>query len=290
MTARVLVNGVHLGVVEGRPEGVPRGTLVLLHGFTGSAAGWVRHLAHFTEQGLRVIAIDMLGHGAAEAPDDPARYAIERCSEDIVTLLHQVGVSAGVADLVGYSMGGRIALFTALSGFFRRLILESASPGIADPAERATRRAADDALAARIEAGGVPAFVEEWERLPLFASQRALPETLRASLHQQRLRNTPRGLANSLRGVGTGTQPALFDRLAELTLPVLLIAGALDAKFTTLARQMAAALPQAEVQIVPDAGHTVHLEQPAAFDALVTEFVGSPHPALPAWPLDNPSR
>ena len=183
-----------------------------------------------------------------------------------------LGVRKGEAILLGYSMGGRIALYTAFSGFFRALILESASPALADPLERAQRRSNDEQLAASIERDGIVAFVEYWEHLPLFASQQRLPYEQRQALHEQRLHNSASGLANSLRGVGTGAQPALQERLATLSLPVLLIAGILDTKFCTITHQMAQSLPDAQLHIVPDAGHTVHLEQPEVFDQIVGDF------------------
>jgi 2-succinyl-6-hydroxy-2,4-cyclohexadiene-1-carboxylate synthase len=270
----VEVNGVRMGAEvrgEGEVSGARR-TLVLLHGFTGSAAGWGSHLDALAAGGWRVIALDMLGHGRSDAPADPARYAMEQCAADILAALRALGVQPGEAILLGYSMGGRSALYTAFSGFFPALILESASPGLASPAEREQRRASDEALAASIDRDGVAAFVARWEQLPLFASQCALPPAVRQELRAQRLGNRATGLANSLRGIGVGVQPALHDRLPDLRLPVLLIAGGLDSKFCALAQQMARALPQAQVRIVPGAGHTVHLEQPDVFDDLVRAF------------------
>ena len=266
------VHGARLDVELREPAGAPVGTLTLLHGFTGSAAGWGAHLDSFAAAGLRVLALDMLGHGASDAPDDPCRYAIEHCREDILAALAQMGVGAGGSALLGYSMGGRIALYTAFSGYFAALILESASPGLATEAERSARRASDAALAERIERDGVPAFVNEWERLPLFASQHTVPVDRRAALRAQRLDNRAVGLANSLRGVGTGAQPSLWDNLPRLATPTLLIAGALDTKYTAIARQMAVRLPNAQFTIIPDAGHTPHFEQPAAFDEAVRTF------------------
>src|SRR5258708_3070938 len=115
-------------------------TRVMVDGFTGSAAGWGSHLDTLAAYGLRVIALDLPGHGQSDAPDDPRRYAIEYCQQDIVTALRELGVSQGEAVLLGYSMGARIALYTAFSGFFRALILESSSPGLEDPAEPEHRR------------------------------------------------------------------------------------------------------------------------------------------------------
>ena len=270
MPTRILVNNVFINVEEHGSTGRP--PLVLIHGFTGSAASWGPHLETLASYGFRVIALNMLGHGQSDVPQNAQRYTIEHCQTDILALLATLNVRKSEAILLGYSMGGRIALYTAFSGFFRALILESASPGLADPLERAQRRNSDAQLATRIEHNGIAAFVEYWEHLPLFASQQRLSHAQRQALHEQRLHNSASGLANSLRGVGTGMQPALQERLATLSLPVLLIAGILDTKFCTIARQMAQALPDAQLHIVPAAGHTVHLEQPDIFDQIVKDF------------------
>ena len=268
----VRVNGVRLGIEErGETRNYPQ-TLVLLHGFTGSAAGWGHQMDTLASYGLRIIALDLLGHGQSDAPEDAKRYSIENSQKDILAVLQALGVKQGHAIILGYSMGGRIALYTAFSGYFRALILESSSPGLTAAAERAERRASDGVLAASIEREGVPAFVERWERIPLFASQKTLPSECREALHRQRLQNNATGLAQSLRGVGTGVQPSLDAQLPTLYIPVLLIAGELDAKFTTIAKRMAHALPQSQLHILPAAGHAVHLEQPQLFTSLVRDF------------------
>jgi 2-succinyl-6-hydroxy-2,4-cyclohexadiene-1-carboxylate synthase len=272
MDRHIRVNGVQLGV-ELRGEATKeQRTLVLLHGFTGSAAGWGSHLDALAASGMRVVAFDLLGHGQSDAPADPQRYAMEHCQADILAALYELGVGEGEAILLGYSLGGRIALYAAFSGFFRALILESASPGIASPIEREERRISDEILAASIERDGVAAFVDQWEKLPLFVSQQSLPAGTQQALHAQRLHNCAVGLASSLRGVGVGVQPALHARLPALSFPVLLIAGELDNKFCALARQMTQALPQSQLHIVSGAGHAVHLERPREFDDLVREF------------------
>ncbi len=268
----VQVNGIQLGIEQRGAARKRSPTLVMLHGFTGSAAAWENHLDTLADFGLRVIALDLPGHGQSDAPDDPQRYAIAYCQQDILAALQELGVSRGEAVLLGYSMGGRIALYAAFSGFFRALILESASPGLKDPVEREQRRISDGALAASIERDGVQAFIDRWEKLPLFASQNTLPFETREALRRQRLHNRACGLAQSLRGAGTGVQPPLHAQLPTLCIPVLLIAGELDAKFTALARSMAQALPHAQLRIVPGTGHAVHLERPEEFDALVGAF------------------
>jgi 2-succinyl-6-hydroxy-2,4-cyclohexadiene-1-carboxylate synthase len=265
---QIQVNDITLNVEQsgaGRP-------LLLLHGFTGSAATWaplIRSLPpHF-----RTIASDLIGHGRSSSPPDAERYRMPRCVADLLAVLDALDVDR--ADVLGYSMGGRVALQLAAAAPKRvgALVLESSSPGIASAAERQARVAADAALADSIMREGLAAFVERWERLPLFASQASLPEDMRAQVHAQRLRNDPLGLANSLRGMGTGQQEALWDRLASLDVPTLLIAGELDAKYRALAEEMLAILPNARAAIVPGAGHAVHLEQPQAFAKNVLEFL-----------------
>lgn len=245
--------------------------LLLLHGFTGSAESWAG-VAEALASSHTLIMPDLLGHGRTSAPPDAARYAIDHAAADLVAVLDALGVEQ--AGLHGYSMGGRLALYTALAhpSRFTRLSLESASPGLAAEHERSARRASDDALAARILDHGIEAFVDTWEQLPLFASQLSLPDDVRARQRQQRLANAPLGLANSLRGMGTGEQPNLWPRLAELRMPVLLLTGTLDAKFTRIADEMAASLSQAQRITVPDCGHTVYLEQPAAWLDAVRGF------------------
>ncbi|MBO0783476.1 MAG: 2-succinyl-6-hydroxy-2,4-cyclohexadiene-1-carboxylate synthase [Ktedonobacteraceae bacterium] len=271
----VAVSGTYMGVVEReeRTGDDSAATLVLLHGFTGSAAGWGRLLHELP--GRRLIALDLPGHGASDAPRDPGFYSLEQCSENVVAALRVLGVAPGEAVLLGYSLGGRIALYSAFSGFFRAVILESASPGLADAEEREQRRASDETLAQRIEREGVPAFVSYWENIPLFASQAVLPAEVRAAQRRLRLLNQAHGLANSLRGAGTGTQPPLHEQLARLNMPVMLVTGELDTKFCAIGRDMAQCLPHAELYIVPGAGHAVHLERPEIFSGLVRQFCAS---------------
>lgn len=246
--------------------------LLLLHGFTGSAQSLCSHLKSL-EQDFSLIAPDFPGHGSSDAPANAARYSIENCTADLFALLTRLEIPR--SHLLGYSMGGRVALHFALSHPERvaRLVLASASPGLADPQERAQRAASDAALADKIEREGVPSFVEFWTNLPLFATQKNLPESVRAALYQQRLQNRADGLANSLRGLGVGVQPSLWDQLPNLNMPTLLLAGALDRKFSIIAQSMSHAIPNARLDIIPNAGHTIHLEQPESFDQLVTQFL-----------------
>jgi 2-succinyl-6-hydroxy-2,4-cyclohexadiene-1-carboxylate synthase len=270
--ARVLVNGVHLNVAIGG-SGAP---LLLLHGFTGSLATWQPFQADFRRR-FTTVAVDLLGHGRSDAPDAPDRYGLERASEDLATLLRQLRI--GPAGVLGYSLGGRIALRFALDhpSLVERVVLESASAGIGDREARAARAARDRSLAERIESEGVAAFVDFWEAQPIFASHAALAPTIRARLRAGRLANSARGLAGSLRGAGQGAQEPLHQRLPDLGAPTLLVVGELDAPARERANQIAARAPRAPVATIAGAGHAPHLERPAAFRRLVLNFVNPLH-------------
>jgi 2-succinyl-6-hydroxy-2,4-cyclohexadiene-1-carboxylate synthase len=165
--------------------------------------------------------------------------------------------------LAGYSMGGRIALGMALRRPDRvaALALIGATPGIADDEERSRRAASDLALADTIEREGIDSFVKQWEANPLFATQAGLEPALREAMRSQRRTQDPVGLAAALRAFGTGFQPPVHAELTRLAMPVLLMAGAEDAKFSAIAREMAGRISGAEVRIVPGAGHAVPLER-----------------------------
>ena len=274
---RVAVDGVALHVelrapAAGAPEtsGVP---VVLLHGFTGSVSTWDALGRALAEAGHPVVAVDLIGHGASDAPEAEARYAIERVADDLAALLGELGHRR--ARWLGYSMGGRVALVLAArhAASVAALVLEGATAGLADAGDRDRRARADEALAGRIERDGVAAFVEEWEALPLWESQRSLPGAVRERLRAQRLAHGAAGLARSLRGMSVGRQPSLWERLGELRPPTLLVAGSRDEKFTAIAREMAAALPNATMEPIEGAGHAAHLERPQLFAAAVRRFL-----------------
>lgn len=248
--------------------------LLLLHGFTGSVETWAPLRAELSDR-FTILAVDLPGHGSSGAPTDSARYALSRFADDLVLLLDTLGIER--AAVLGYSMGGRAALQLTLRYPARvaALVLESTSPGISEPVERASRVAADSVLADTIESDGVAAFVDRWERLPLWDSQATLPEESRTRLRAQRSTNRALGLANSLRGAGTGSETSVIDRLSEVRVPTLLVTGGLDPKYVDLGRLMKVSVPRATMAVVSGAGHAVHLERPAEFAALVKQFLDS---------------
>jgi 2-succinyl-6-hydroxy-2,4-cyclohexadiene-1-carboxylate synthase len=264
----VRVDGIDFHV-EDHGNGTP---LVLLHGFTGSIASW-SPVVHDLTRLRRVVAIDIIGHGASAAPEDPSHYVLEQALHDLGEVTAQLGIAR--AAWLGYSLGGRLALGMAVDHpeSVSSLILESATAGIQHERERVQRAEADQELARRIEAVGIETFVQEWEQLPIWESQRGLPVEVLQLQREIRLRNRAVGLANSLRGMGQGAQPSYWDRLDEIEVPVLLMAGALDRKFVGIAGQMGVRIAGAELSVVPDSGHAVHLERPREFLENVRQFL-----------------
>jgi 2-succinyl-6-hydroxy-2,4-cyclohexadiene-1-carboxylate synthase len=236
--------------------------LVLLHGFTQTRQSWRRTVQALAGR-YRALTPDLPGHG----------QAVHRtASFDAATAYIRALAPDGPFTLAGYSMGGRIALNAAFALKPERLILIGASPGLEHAGEREARRAADEALAAHIEAIGVEAFAAEWGAQPLFAGQ---PERVRAAANADRLRSTPEGLASALRGLGTGVMEPLWDRLPALAIPVTLIVGERDEKFRAIAERMRGCLPDAHVVTVPGTGHAPQLEAPAAVAEAIYQS-GSP--------------
>lgn len=244
--------------------------LVFLHGFTGSTVTWHNLVSHFTD--YKIILLDLLGHGLTERPEDPERYAMDLQLRDLEGLFERMGLEDFA--LAGYSMGGRVALAYACKfpGKVSVLVLESASPGLKTGAERSDRRKSDGELAKRIVTEGTAAFVERWEKIPLFNSQESLPEPVKIAVREERLAQNPIGLANSLIGMGTGAQESYWEALCRLNIPVLLLTGSLDAKFTAIAKEMVSLMPEAEHQEI-STGHALHVEKSDEFATIVREYL-----------------
>lgn len=263
------VNGVEYQVdING--EGVP---LLLLHGFTGSKGTWEFLMPMLA--GCRLVAPDLIGHGQTDSPESPARYSMEQAARDIKAIIDRLGLDS--VHILGYSMGGRLALSFAshYPQYVKSLILESSSPGLKTEAERKSRRDRDELLAARIEAEGIERFVDEWEQIPLFASQQRLSAGIKRRIREERLGQTAKGLANSLRGMGTGAQPSWWGRLNSFRFPVLLITGSEDQKFCRIASEMEKQLKNSRWETVPETGHAIHVENGEKFGKIVRAFLTS---------------
>jgi len=238
--------------------------VVLVHGFTQSSASWGR-IADDLAAHFEVVTVDLPGHGRSPVPAP---------GSDMAEAAGALGRAGGKAAYVGYSLGGRCCLHLALQepDLVERLVVVGAHPGISGETERRLRREADESLAVELERGGdaaVPAFIDTWLEGALFAHL-----TREQADRPSRLGNSAEGLAASLRTVGTGTQAPTWDRLGDLEMPVLVVVGARDARFRPLAEQTAQAIgPNAQLAVVAGAGHAVCFEHPAAFVALLREFL-----------------
>lgn len=264
-------DGVRYAVADEGPNASE--AVVCLHGFTGGKQSWT-----FLDEMLsdsRLIKIDCLGHGETDAPLNGKRYSTSRQVSDLAEILNQLKLHK--VKLIGYSMGGRLAYSFAMTYPERvsALVLESTTPGLKTLGERRERIMRDRKLADFILRDGLKAFVAYWENIPLFSSQQRLAEDIRYRIRSGRLRNNKIGLANSLTGMGTGSQPSLWSRVEEIDVPVLLICGEWDEKFCTINQEVHKMLPSSRIEIVPKAGHTVHVEQPRLFGKIVSEFLTS---------------
>ncbi|MDQ3911389.1 MAG: 2-succinyl-6-hydroxy-2,4-cyclohexadiene-1-carboxylate synthase [Actinomycetota bacterium] len=264
------------------PSGDPRRPAVLfLHGFMGSSADW-REVTASLETEYRCIAVDLPGHGSSLGLP-PEAYTIDGTTGVLLNLLDELDVERPL--VVGYSMGGRLALYLALRhpDLCSRLFLESASPGIEDAAQREVRRNSDGEKAARLESGDLEGFLNDWYAQPLFASLARRPEVLKRSI-EARIRNDPTELARSLRGMGTGEQPPLWGELDALGIPTLVVAGELDERYAIISAHMASLNPLIRARVVAGVGHNVHLEAPEACLALLGCFLRDPGVTSPSSP------
>ena len=232
----------------------------------GSAADWDR-IAEALSENYYCVAPDLPGHGGSVGLPDGS-YTMEGTARAIGGLMDDIGMQR--ATIAGYSMGGRLALYLALRYPERcaGLFLESASPGIESEVERAARRKADEERARRLELGDFDEFLRDWYAQPLFASL-ARYEGMVEKLIESRKNNDPAELAKSLRGMGTGSQPSLWDELPGLRVPALAVAGELDEKFTEIARRMATLSTKTPVAVARGSGHNVHLEVPEECERLL---------------------
>lgn len=265
-------DGTNIGVHEVEGTG---SLIVALHGFTGSGSTMIP-LLDAIRDGRPALAVDLVGHGQSDAPEYLDSYSMPSVVDQVLSLIGPR--NPGTVHLVGYSMGGRIALSMAARApwYFASITTLSSSPGIDDPAERAKRHDSDLALADRLVEVGVAAFIDEWLTTPLFASYVAsLDDDGRRATVSARLRNSATGLANSLRGTGTGAMAPVWTPLGSLHSPLLALAGELDSKFATIAHEMADIALFGTASIVADAGHVLHEENLPEIAAIVSSFLQS---------------
>jgi 2-succinyl-6-hydroxy-2,4-cyclohexadiene-1-carboxylate synthase len=249
-------------------------TIILLHGFTGSANDW-KDVASNLDKRFNKIAFDLIGHGKSSSPTDIKFYKIDSIIEQIEEVIRHVGLKEVI--LCGYSMGGRVALSFAVSkpNIIKGLILESSSGGIKNKNEREKRKISDEELASFINNNPIEDFATKWLDQEIFGTIRRFSNKKIKLIKEEKMKNSRTGLANSLRGFGTGVMPYLGSELIKLKIPTLLISGGLDDKFTQINQSLSKLFPSAKHKIISTAGHNTHLEEPKKFVEAVNKFLKS---------------
>jgi 2-succinyl-6-hydroxy-2,4-cyclohexadiene-1-carboxylate synthase len=236
--------------------------MLVLHGFTETDLFWNDLLGPQLPHECALLP----GHGWKPCP---AGSDLASVAADFAKRLPAQG-----GDLVGYSLGGRIALQLALDhpGRVKRLALVSCLPGLRDGQERQSRRERDERIAQILEEEGLGSFLALWENIPALKPAHPIPHRSSESIRSMRMNQDPKGLAAVLRSLGVGSMPSLWERLGTLKAKTLLVAGASDSRYASAMSEMAGIIPDAHLEIVADSGHAVHREQPLALRRLLTAF------------------
>ena len=248
-------------------------TILFLHGFTGSSNDW-REIVQKINKRFNKIGLDLAGHGKSSSPSSENYYR----AESLINQIAQVIIHLRLKEIIlcGYSMGGRAAIhFTAANpDLVKGLILESASPGIKNEKDRNARKKSDEELAAFIENNSLEDFAAMWLDQELFGTLRRFSNDKLKRMKEERAKNSKIGLANSLRGFGTGVMPYVGNELTKLKIPTILITGGLDDKFTRINQNFKKIFPSAKHKIISTAGHNTHLEEPKKFIDIVNGYLG----------------
>jgi 2-succinyl-6-hydroxy-2,4-cyclohexadiene-1-carboxylate synthase len=233
-------------------------SILFLHGFLGSGRSW-DEITDALKSDFFCIVPDLPGHGQS-LPHSDSAYSMEATTEALLELLNKEEIRQ--CSPVGYSMGGRLALYMALKNpvRFSKLVLESASPGLKTDEEHQARVESDNKVIEKLKNVPFEQFIEDWYNQPLFDSVK-IDESRFQELLAKMSENSVEGLVKSLQHMGTGAQPSLWDELTNLKLPTLLIVGAIDNKFKAIAREMAKSSEAIQISTISDAGHNVHFER-----------------------------
>lgn len=252
--------------VQIRGKGYP---VICLHGFAEDLTTW----DNIYLSGYAFITIDMIGHGQSDKPREKICYTLDLILEHLHAVINKV--VEGPYTLLGYSLGGRIALAYALQypQGLSSLILESSSYGTEIEGERLERQGSDLVLAEKIMENGIEWFQQYWSDLSIFASQKNLPLEIQLQIQNRRLQNKEIALANMLLGMGQGVFPYLKEKIAHLNVPTLYVSGELDKKYNKIGKDFCKQNSKVQCAIVPNAGHNVHLEKADEFMVLITGFL-----------------
>ncbi|MCT7968224.1 2-succinyl-6-hydroxy-2,4-cyclohexadiene-1-carboxylate synthase [Laspinema sp. D1] len=252
--------------VVGNP---PNPCILFLHGFMGRSDNFLEVIQSLSDK-FYCVTVDLPGHGKTQICGGDDCYQMPQTAQGLIELLDALGIFR--CYLLGYSMGGRLALYLTLHfpERFEKVILESASPGLSSAEGRSQRRHRDEILAQQLETEDFYSFLSQWYQQPLFDSLRHHPSFDR--LFQNRLQNQPKTLATSLRQMGSGSQPSLWELLPSHSVPLLLLVGEWDRKFQEINHQITQVCPVAQMEIIADSGHTIHWENPSAYLKSVINF------------------
>lgn len=247
--------------------------LLLLHGFLGSHTDFL-HLLPSLSKYFYCIAVDLPGHGQTNT--ELGGYTFTRTAQAVINLLDHLNVRR--THVLGYSMGGRVALYLACEFRDRitSLILESASPGLRTVTERTQREQQDDLTALHLLKVSLPSFIAQWYDNPLFADLKQHPDIF-AAMVQRRLQNRPEELSRALCGLSLGRQPSLWQRISWSGIPLLIVVGALDTKFVAIGTELLESYQQngqqATFSVFERCGHNIHLVAPNAYVNCVVKFI-----------------
>ena len=252
-------------------RGSPDKPLILfLHGFLGEGSEFNEVISLCSEQ-FSFLTVDLPGHGKTKVAGEEECYSMPNTAQALIKLLEQLSVKK--CFLVGYSMGGRLALYLTLHfpDYFSKVVLESASPGLKTRNERLKRLQNDLKLAREIETSDMTSFLLKWYDQPLFTSIKKHSEF--EQMMARRLQNHPLELAKSLRHMSLGLQASFWEQLKQNEKPLLLIVGEYDEKFININTEIAIICNFAKLEIISDCGHNIHLENVKAFVKVVVAFL-----------------
>ncbi|HEV8344804.1 MAG TPA: 2-succinyl-6-hydroxy-2,4-cyclohexadiene-1-carboxylate synthase [Candidatus Binatia bacterium] len=245
--------------------------ILFLHGFLGSGLDWEEIICGLSDE-FYCVAPDLPGHGRTAKSPNPEAYSMRGAAEALQVTLDELRIANPA--LVGYSMGGRLALHLGMTHPQRwnRIVIESASPGIESALEHAKRKKMDEKKAKQLETIEFEVFLQEWYEQPLFQSLKKDRVRFDRLLERRKI-NDPAELAKSLRGMSAGVQPPLWHELQRFDIPLLVIAGDGDTKYRKIAKKMARSCKKASLALVDGTWHNVHEENPKEYTTLLRQFL-----------------
>jgi len=252
--------------IQIKGEGKP---LICLHGFSENLSTWKL----LKIKGYKLILIDLIGHGNTDKPYSSEYYNLKLMVKHLNKLIQELGINK--YSMLGYSMGGRIALAYALSyqNEISQLILESSSYGECDDINRLKRGSVDSKLAKSISEKGIEWFNDFWSNLSIFESQKNLPKDIKDDISKRRLSNEIHALSNTLLCTGQGSFPCLKNEIVNLTMPILYISGEYDEKYKEMGNEFQKLNINVKHKTICGVGHNTHIENPDKFNKMLSEFL-----------------